>query len=114
EVRHHLALVGVGADQILTQRHRLLRGMDAAGHRGKRQHVAGEPPPVGRAAPAAYKLPIVGTQAALGRGLIRPALFKLRVVGGELLIKHQNVFRFFQRHPAGVEKPRPSPLEPYP
>ena len=42
EVHHQLALVGIGADEILAQGHRLLRGMYAAGHRGECQHIAGE------------------------------------------------------------------------
>ena len=59
------------------------------GHGLERKQVPREPPPVLRAAAGADELPIVGALVAVGRDfLIGLALLKLRIVEGELLVKH--------------------------
>ena len=114
DVRHHLAGPGVGADEILAQGNRLLRGVDGVCHRGERQHISRKPPPV-RLAAGTLKLPIVGAVAALTVDfLVRLPLLKLRIVQGGLPIEHQNILRFFQRSAAGVEKAGASALVPHP
>ena len=88
--------------------------MNGIRHRGERQHIAGEPPPV-RLAADTFKGSIIGTVTAAGVDfLVRLSLLKLWVVSRGLLIEHQNVLRLFQRSAAGVEKPGASALVPHP
>lgn len=101
DVRHHLPGPGVGLDEILAQLHGFLRGMDGALYRGKGKQVSGKAQAVLRPAAGTQEFSIVGAVAPFpGDFLIGLALFKLRIVIGEFLIKYAKCSPSALRGPA--------------
>ena len=67
---YNLAGPGIGLDEILAQRHRLLRGMDGALDGGKGQHISGKAQAVLRSAAGADELSVVGAVPTVARDFL--------------------------------------------
>ena len=59
-IRYQFSRLGVGSNQLFTQRNRFLCGMDGMGFTGEVQYINRKPPPVGRYTALTLELAIVG------------------------------------------------------